>query len=83
METIGKEEQTLFTLLEQDREMVMSQLTQDRAQENAVPVLEKEVDRLMYTAGALEVVGLFGRQIGLDDGAKAADVHADFQRRCA
>ena len=54
METTGKEEQSLSTLLEQDRERVMTQLIQDRAQESAVPVLEKEVDRLMVQAGALE-----------------------------
>ena len=55
METKGKEGQSLSVLLEQDREMVMTQLTQDRAQESALPVLEKEADRLMVQAGALEV----------------------------
>ena len=55
METKEKEGQTLSALLEQDREMVMTQLTQDRAQESALPVLEKEVGRLMVRAGALEV----------------------------
>ena len=55
METTRKEEQSLSALLEQDREMVMTQLTQDRVQESAVTVLEKEADRLMVRAGALGV----------------------------
>ena len=55
METTRKEEQSLSALLEQDREMVMTQLTQERAQESAVTVLEKEADRLMVRAGALGV----------------------------
>ena len=34
--------------------MVMAQLSADRTQENAVRVLEKETDRLMYRAGAFD-----------------------------
>ena len=47
-----KDTQTLSAMLEQDRDMVMAQLSADRACESAVKVLEKETDRLMYQAGA-------------------------------
>ncbi len=46
------DEMTLSALLEQDREMVMAQLLQDRSQEQALKVLEKEADRLTYAAAA-------------------------------
>lgn len=48
------EEQSLAAFLEQDKDMVMAQLSADRTQENAVRVLEKETDRLMYRAGAFD-----------------------------
>lgn len=46
------DEMALSELLEQDREMVMAQLMQDRSQEQALKVLEKEADRLTYRAAA-------------------------------
>lgn len=49
-----EEEQSLAAFLEQDKDMVMAQLSADRTQENAVRVLEKETDRLMYRAGAFD-----------------------------
>lgn len=49
-----EENLALSALLEQDREMVMTQLSGSRTQEEALKVLEKEADRLMYQAGALE-----------------------------
>ena len=48
------EEQSLAAFFEQDKDMVMAQLSADRTQENAVRVLEKETDRLMYRAGAFD-----------------------------
>ena len=47
-----EEKLSLSALLEQDREMVMTQLTGDRGRDHALKVLEKEADRLMYQAGA-------------------------------
>lgn len=54
MDQIEKEALSLSELLEQDREMVMSQLVQNRAQESAVKALEKETDRLMFRAGSMQ-----------------------------
>ena len=45
-----KQEMTLSGLLEQDREMVMTQLQGGRQTDQALRVLEKETDRLIYRA---------------------------------
>ena len=54
MEDTGNKTASLSSLLEQDREMVMAQLGAGRAQDQALQVLEKEADRLMYQTGACE-----------------------------
>ena len=49
-----KNEMSLSGLLEQDREMVMTQLKGGRMADQALGVLEKEADRLIYRASDME-----------------------------
>lgn len=59
----NRDDLTLSAFLEQDRDMVMAQLEKDRDPDRAVRLLEKETDRLMYRAGALD-----GRQAAMAQG---------------